>query len=1043
MIRFLAAHPTAANLLMVAFVVLGVISLPDLLRETFPRIAPRSVQVSVAYPGATPENVERAICRRLEDAVDGIENVDEVRCEARENAGIATVTMRQGEDLERFFQDIQTATEAIADLPELAEDPVVTELGRTDFVASIALTGSEDRTQLIALAEQVKERMLRWGGIPRVEIKGFSDRQIRIEISDAMARELNLSLQDIAAAVSRQNLDLPAGEVVTQDGATLLRFADERLALDAYRDVVIASSELGGQIRLGDIARISDRFEDAEVRTVLNGRVAALLDVSKTPKDDTLKVMKAINAFLVVERQRLPPAVELTVTRDGSRILTDRLEMLIVNSAQGLALVFAVMWLFFGLRQAFWIGMGLPISFLGALAAMTVIGYSINMLTMVGLLIVIGILMDDAIVIAENIATKREKGLPALEAAVEGARQVAPGVLSSFATTVVVFGSLAFLEGDIGEVLRVIPVVMILVLVVSLVEAFAILPNHLSHGGDGPAATVSRVANAAVDWARDRLVAPTARLAVANRYLTLGLAVFLFLVSLSAIAGGTLKFRAFPEIDADHLEARIELGAGATLEDTEMVVAEVLAGLVRADRALAPRNPDGVSLIRDVVVRYNENVDAGTSGAHLATINLDLLAGEIRDATNAEILATWRAEVPDLPDVSRINLTEGAIGPGGRAIELRLRHEDIGMLETASADLQGWLRGYAGVYNLGDDLQVGKPELRVSLRDGAGALGLDARSVADQLRAGFHGVTADEIQVGVESFEIDVRLASSDRDSLGDLDNFTVKTPAGQRVPLSVVADIVADRGYSRINRVDRLPAVTITGDVDTALANASEIVGDTEKRFLPMLAEKYPGLVAGTEGQNAEAAKTQRSMLSGLIIGLIAVFLVLSFQLRSYTEPLAVMVIIPFALIGVVAGHLAIGIDLSMPSMLGFVSLAGIVVNDSILLVNFIKTEHDPDATTVLEAAPKGAVARFRAILLTSVTTIAGVTPLLFETSDQAQVLIPLVTSIAFGLIATTILIVFVVPALYAILDDFGATSLAAERRRAVGAGPGSAVVG
>ena len=1040
MIRYLAAHPTAANLLMVAFIVLGITSLPDLLRETFPRIAPRTVQVSVTYPGASPEDVERAICRRVEDAVDGIENVDEVRCEARENIGIATIKMYQGEDLNRFFQDVQTATEAISDFPDTAEDPVVSELGRTDFVASIALTGPEDRTHLKELAEQVKDRMLRWGGIPKVEIKGFSDRQIRIEISDAASRELSLSLQDIATAVSRQNLDLPAGEIVSSGGTTLLRFADERLALDAYRDVVVASSAMGGQIRLGDIARISDRFEDTEVKTLLNGQAAALLDVSKTPKDDTLKVMGAISAFLADERMRLPPGVDLTVTRDGSQILTDRLEMLTVNSAQGLALVFVVMWLFFGLRQAFWIGMGLPISFLGALAAMTLIGYSINMLTMVGLLIVIGILMDDAIVIAENIATKREQGLPPLEAAVEGALQVAPGVLASFGTTVVVFGSLAFLKGDIGEVLRVIPVVMVMVLVVSLVEAFAILPNHLSHGGAGKPSAVNLRVSAAMDWARDRLVAPAARLAVGHRYLTLGIAIFLFLVSISLVAGGALKFQAFPEIDSDQLEARIELAASATLEDTEAVVALVLAGLDRTDRALSPRNPGGASLIRNIVVRYNENADAGTSGAYLATINVDALEGEIRAATNAEILATWRAEVPPLPDVRRLNLTESTIGPAGRAIELRLSHEDLAVLEAASADLQDWLGQYAGTYNLADDLQVGKPELRISLRSGAGTLGLDARSVADQLRAAFHGVTADEIQVGVESFEIDLRMAETDRDSVGDLDGFTVQTPAGKRVPLSAVAEIAEARGYTRINRIDRLPTTTITGDVDTTIANANEIIGDTEARFLPVLTQRYPGLAAGTEGQNAEAAKTQASMMSGLLIGLIAVFLLLSFQLRSYTEPLVVMIIIPFAVIGVVFGHLVMGIDLSLPSILGLVSLAGIVVNDSILLVNFIKNEHDPGVVTVAEAAPKGAVARFRAILLTSVTTIAGVMPLLFETSLQAQILIPLVTSIAFGLIATTVLIVFVVPAVYAILDDLGATSLAAERRRAAAVGAVSA---
>jgi multidrug efflux pump subunit AcrB len=1032
MIRFFAGHPTAANLMMAAFLILGLIAAPSLLRETFPRIQPRDVQVTVAYPGASPEDVERAICLRIEDAVDGVENVTEVRCEARENAGVATIEMRQGEDLSRFFLDIQTEIEAIDDFPDTAEEPVITQLGRTDFVASIAITGPEDPTALKALAEDLKARMLRFGGIPQIEVKGFSDRQIRIEVADAVARELGLSLEDLASVITRQNVDLPAGEIVSEEGTTLLRFADERLAIDAYRDVVVASSASGGQIRLGDIARIVDRFEDDEVRTLFNGRPAALLDVSKTTMDDTLRVMEAIESFLEQARPTLPPGVILTVTRDSSDILEDRLQMLIVNGLQGLALVFLVMWLFFGLRQAFWIGMGLPVSFLGALAAMTLLGISINMLSMVGLLIVIGILMDDAIVIAENIATKREQGWSPLDAAVEGARQVLPSILSSFLTTVAIFGSLAFLKGDIGEVLRVVPVVMTLVLAVSLVEAFLILPNHLAHGAaaDRPSALNRRVEEGIV-YLRKHVVTPLATLAVAHRYLTLGIGGLLFLVSVATIAGGVLKFQAFPEIDGDQIEARIELAASATLDDTEAVVEEVLAALDQVDEALSPGNDEGAPLIQDVLVRFSENADAGTTGAYLASVNVDLLQGEARAATNAEILNAWRDEMPVIPEIQRLNLTEPSLGPAGRAIETRLRHPDVDTLALAAADLQAWFGRYLGAYNLADDLQAGKPELRLSLRDGAGALGLDAQAIAQQLRAAFYGVTADEIQIGVESYEVDLRLTEANRNSLGDLDAFSVQTPGGERVPLTAVARIEEDRGYTRINRIDRLPAVTVTGDVDTAVANANEIVSDAEARFFPVLIERYPGLLVGTEGQNAEAATTQRSMLSGLLIGLIGVFLLLSFQFRSYTEPLVVMTIIPFALVGAVFGHLALGHDFSLPSTLGLISLAGIVVNDSILLVNFIKDEHEPGAVTVAEAAPKGAAARFRAILLTSVTTIAGVTPLLFETSLQAQVLIPLVTSIAFGLMATTLLMILIVPAFYAILDDFGMTSLAAERRR------------
>ncbi|MEO0361482.1 MAG: efflux RND transporter permease subunit, partial [Pseudomonadota bacterium] len=394
MIRYFAAHPTAANLLMALLIAVGVVAAPSLLRETFPRIAPRDVQITVAYPGAAPEEVSRAVCGPVEDALDAVEAVDEIRCEALENRAVIVAAMLQGGDFGRFTADVEVEIDAIDDLPEAAEDPVVRQLGRVDPVAALAVTaeGDHDATELKALAEELKIRMLRWGGVPRVEVAGFSDPQIRIEIADAAARRLGLSLEDIARTVGRQNVDLPLGEIVSNEGSTLLRFTDERRALDAFRDVVIASSSGGAEIRLGDVARIVETFDKPEVRTELNGRPAAILNVTKTPSDDTLRVMEALNAFLADERPRLPPGVEIAVTGDASGVLQDRLNMVAKNGAQGLALVFAAVWLFFGLRQAVWIGLGLPVSFLGALAAMTALGYSINMLTLVGLLVVIGIL---------------------------------------------------------------------------------------------------------------------------------------------------------------------------------------------------------------------------------------------------------------------------------------------------------------------------------------------------------------------------------------------------------------------------------------------------------------------------------------------------------------------------------------------------------------------------------------------------------------------------------------------------------------------------
>lgn len=1049
MIRYFAGHPTAANLLMLAFIVAGIAIAPSLRRETFPRIDPNEVQARIAYPGASPAEVSDAICQRVEDATDGVDNMAEVRCEAREGLAITIFEMTEGSNFDRFFLDIKTEIDAIDSFPDEVEAPVVRQLGLTDFVAAVAIAGPDRLPDLKAYAEAVKARMLRWGGIPNVEVTGFSDRQIRIEIRDGVARALGLSVSDIADLVGRRNVELPAGDIETSDRLVALRFDDQRASVDALRDLVVVEGGKGGQIRLGDIATITDRFEDDEVRIEFNGRPAALLEITKTWSQDSLSVIDRLQAFLEAERDRAPPGVVLAITSDRSSIVRDRLTMLFENAAQGLVLVAAAVWLFFGLRTAFWLSMGLPVSFLGGLAAMALLGYSINMLTMVGLLIVIGIIMDDAIVIAENVETHRRRGAPPLQAAIDGTAQVLPGVVSSFVTTAAVFGYLAFLSGDLGQLLAVIPVVMLLVLAVSLVEAFMILPNHLSHerglnhghGPDAPAPErLGRIREWAEGWmerARDRLVGPLAARAVAHRYLTVGIAVGAFLIAVAMLAGGVLKFQAFPALDGDTLEARITLPRGSRLADTEAMVARLVEAAGRVDRQLAPAQPDGRPLVRHVLVTYNENPDTDDTGANLATVSIDLLSAETRSVDIDTIVDHWRREVGPLLDNVRITYAEPAPGPGGKAIEFRLAGDDLAALDTAAGELEAWLTAYRGTRDLLDDLDPGKPEIVLSLKEGAGQLGLDARTVARQLRAAFFGSTADEIQVGVESYEIDVRLAGADRRSLAALDDAVIATADGQLVPLSEVANARWDRGFARIVRIDRRPTVTVQGDVDTRVANATEIVNDTIARFVPELQARHPGLAVSIEGQVANGRTTGASMGKAMVLGLIGIFLVLSFQFRSYVEPVVVMSLIPFSLIGAVFGHLLLGIDLGLPSLLGLISLAGIVVNDSILLVQFIKSEHGPGDTTVEAAAPKAARSRFRAIFLTSLTTIAGLLPLLFETSLQAQVLIPLVTSIAFGLMTTTVLVLLVVPAFYAILDDFGLTSLARDRRlAAAGAG-------
>ena len=1023
MIEYFARHPTAANLVMIALIAAGVFAAPFLQRETFPRVEPNRVEIQVLNPGTRAEDVEEAICQRIEDALDGIDNVSEISCASREGRARAVAEMVEGSNFDRFTTDIRTEIDAVADFPSQAEEPVVKQLGRTDFVASIALTGAVAKPDLKAYAEDLKRRMLRHGGIPKIEIKGFSDHQIRIELPDATIRQYGISISDVARAIQRQSLDLPSGNIQTRDQDVLIRFADERKTPDEFRDVVVVAGAGGGQIRLGDIAKISDRFDLDEAKILFNGKPAAILDITKTETEDTLDVIDAINDFIDIERLTSPPGIEIVVTNDVSSIVRGRLQLLMSNGGQGFVLVVLVLWLFFGFRYAFWVAAGLPVSFLGAAAFMVAVGYTINMLTMVGLLIVIGLLMDDAIVIAENVAAKRREGKEPLEAAIEGTKQVLPSVFASFATTICIFGSLAFLKGDIGQILRVVPVVMLFVLIVSLVEAFFILPKHLAHAlakDDGKSTRVQQGVDRGVDWVRDRVVTPVAIAAVRWRYLTIGIAIGLMLLAISSIAGGLLKFSAFPDLDGNVMTARILLPQGTPLRRTEQTVNLVNSALVRINDELKPKQPGGASLVENVAVKFNQNSGANEAGAHVATVTVDLLDSETRTSRIDDVIAMWREETGELADVISVTFTEAQIGPAGLAFDIRLTGEDLNELKAAALELTDWLDGYRGTSNLTDDLRPGKPELRIRLKDGASTLGVDARQIADQLRAAFFGTKVSEIQRGPEAYEIDVRIDPASKDSLADIDNFVITQTDGSVIPLTAIAVVNTGRGYSRINRIDRRRTVTVQGDIDVTVANANEILRDTKNRFFPELAERFPGVNVSLQGQNKEAQTTQRSMLGGFVLGLIGVYLLLSFQFRSYVEPLVVMIIIPFALVGAIIGHILMGLDFTMPSMLGFVALAGVVVNDSILLVNFIKHYHG-ETKSVPEAASQASRARFRAILLTSLTTIVGLLPLLFETSIQAQILVPLVTSLAFGLMATTVLVLFLVPAIYSVLDDFG----------------------
>ncbi len=1026
MIRFFANHPTVANLLMLIFIVMGISSISSLRRETFPAFSADQVEVRVLYPGATAEEIEEAVCRRIEDAVDGVNYVEEVRSDAQEGLGKIVVEMQDGKDFSAFIKDIETEIDAIDDFPEHAEEPIITELGRTDKVISLAVTGPMSAPDLKAYCEELKDRLRTRAGISLVTIRGFSDHHIRIQIPAHTLMQYGLSMRDIADTISRQSVDMPSGTLETSAREILIRFNDERKTPKAFEDLVVVTGKSGAEIRLGDIAKIQDMFENEEDKIIFNGQRAGLLEITKTKSEDALNVVDNFKAFLETEEKIKPPSVQLIQTQDVSSIVRDRLLLLVRNGWQGLILVFLTLWLFFSFRFSFWVVMGLPISFLGALFFLPPINYSLNMLTMVGLLIALGLLMDDAIVISENVATHLRNGKSSLHAVIHGTDEVKIGVISSFITTVCVFGPISFLDGSIGKILKVMPVVLILVLTVSLVEAFCILPRHLAHSlrhyDIKKEGRFRRGFNAAIEWVRENILGCLVDFAVSWRYFLVGLTIAAFILSVGMIASGRLKFQAFPDIDGDVIQTRILLPQGTLLTRTEAVVKRITDAIEEVNKEFTPRQPGGKPLVQSVFVQYNTNTDANEQGPHVATVTADLLKAEARNARIDDVLNRWREKTGDIPDVISIKFAESSIGPAGHPIEIRLKGDDLEVLKQASLEMQAWFKSYKGVFDLSDDLRPGKPEILIRMRKGAAALGLNARMIADQLRTAYYGSTVSEIQVGTESYKINVRLADEDKNSLADLAYFHVTLPDGKLVPIGSVAVLDTGRGYARIASVDGQRTVTIQGDIDSQMVNAAELINKLKENFLPDFTGRYPEIRVVVEGESKESGKTTDSMRRGFIIGLIGIFILLSFQFRSYVEPLIVMVAIPFALIGVIWGHLLMGLQLCMPSMMGFISLAGIVVNDSILLVEFIKMRRR-EGLSIHEAVRRASRERFRAVMLTSLTTIAGLLPLLSEKSLQAQILIPLAVSIVFGMMASTFLVLIVIPSLYAIFGDLGLT--------------------
>ncbi|UZJ43136.1 efflux RND transporter permease subunit [Marinimicrobium sp. C6131] len=1023
MIRWFTAHPTASNLLLILMLAMGLFAAPSLTRETFPDYRPPEVSITMEYRGATAADVEEAICQRLGEALQRVDNLQEMACTARDNQAQTIASMAASGDMGRFLDDIRTEIEALTDLPEEAEAPIIRELYRTDLVAAIAVTGPMSFAHLESYSSELEDRLFSIDGVADVVPVGLSQRQWQVEVSQHQLRQYDLGVQDIARAIGSQNVDMPLGTLETDAQDIQLRFVDERRSLKSLTNLPVLGTESGALLTLGDIATLSETYERQEERVEFNGRRAIILEVHKNQNQDALQVMDALQNFVAKETARRDGTVNLEITQDMTSIVKDRLQMLVGNGIVGLLLVGAVMALFFRPRLALWALFGLPTAFAGAFLVMALTGLSLNMITLVALLMAIGIVMDDSVVISENIARRASEGDTPLEAAAGGTLEMLPGVLSSFLTTVSVFVPLAFLAGELGSVLEVLPVVLIAALAASLIEAFWILPHHLKGGlGAGKDKRASHIRDRfdrGFEALREK-VGQLADGAIRFRYAVLAGVLIVLLGSVGLMVGGKVHMEAMPEIDGDVLEARVLMPQGTPLHQTRDITARITAAMQRLNDEFRPEQPGGQTLVRNLQTRFNQHAGAGEKGAHVATVMADLLTAEHRTVDLATLTERWYSEIGTIPGLIALNIQEPGFGPAGIPIEIRLQGRDLDRLKEAANHLSNEMAQYTGTFNVLDDLRPGKPQRTLTLKDSALALGLTAGNVAGQLRTGLLGDIVDTVQIGDQHIEVLVRQSNAERTTRAFLDDAVITGKNGQMIPLREVAQITDERQWAQVTRIDGRRTVTVSADVDGRKTNADAIVTDLQKRVFPTLRAKWPDIELHIEGQTARSRETGQSIARGLLIGLLGIFLILSFQFRSYLEPIIVMLSIPVALMGAVWGHLLMGYNLSMPSLIGAASLAGIVVNNAILLVQFIKRyrEQGMSAGHAVGAASR---ARFRAILITTSTTVAGLLPLLAETSTQAMAVIPLVISVVFGLLVSTLLILLVLPALYTILEDLG----------------------
>ncbi len=1012
-IAWMATNSIAANLMMLVLVFGGLLFASQVTQEVFPEFDLDVVNVRVPYPGASPAEVEQGILLVVEDQTSGVEGVKKVTSQALEGVGTVALEVALGADRDRVLQDVKNEVDRIVTFPEEAEQPIVSLSSRNRPVLSVIVHGEAPEESLRALAERVRDELVAEDDITLVELESVRGYEISVEIPSDQLRAHGLTLPGVAETIRRSALELPAGEVRTDAGEVLLRTQDRRNLASEFAELPLVSSADGTLLRIGDVGLTRDGFSEDDFFASFDGAPAIELVVSRVGKEGPIAVARAARNALDRLGPDLPEGIGLSVWNDQSKSYSDRIDLLSRNAFLGLGLVLLLLGLFLEPRIAFWVTMGILISVVGSFLVFPSTGATINMVSLFAFIVTLGIVVDDAIIVAENIFEQREQGKPPLQAAIDGAREIAGPVTFAVLTNIIAFMPLFFVPGAMGKIFRQIPAVVVSVFVISLVESLLILPAHLAHARPpGPLLRALGAPNRAVTrwfrWFDNTLFAPVLTAALRFRYYIPAIGLFLLAMTAGIVGGGKIRTSFLPRVDSDIVTATARLPVGVPVASTRLVEQALLEGLRDAQDDL------GAPVVDAVFARIG-----GQSGAaNELTVRAALVPPGQRELGGMEFGDAWRRAVGEVTGIDALTFSARNLGSGSKAIDIELTGPDPGLLDSAARDLAGRLSRYSAVNDLDDGTATGKRQISLSLNPEGNSLGLDANDVANQLRGAFFGAEALRQQRGRNEVKVMVRLPLEERERLSTFEQMVVRVPQGGEVPLSVVANLEDGRSYTSIDRRDGQRVVSVTGEVDLAISDAGTVLEAVQQDDLPELLADYDGLAYSLSGEQEDRAESLSALGLGLVFAVLAIFAMLAIPLGSYSMPLIVLSGAPFGIIGALLGHFVLGYGLSLMSFFGIVALTGVVVNDSLVLV-VTANRYREQGKSAFDSIREASIRRLRPILLTSLTTSLGLLPMMLESSTQARFLVPMAISLGFGVLFSTLVILLMVPALYLIRED------------------------